>query len=317
MNKYEPPLLLFNGHLQTIYPSLFRKFDTSFYERERILTSDNDFLDLDWSRVGSKKLAIISHGLEGSSYRSYVVGMVKAVNSIGWDALAWNFRSCSGEPNKLLQSYHNGSTNDLAYVIDYAQKKHNYDEIALIGFSMGGNVTLLHLGKQAANVNSAVSKAITFSVPLHLESGSLKLAEPPNRIYMIRFLRKLHKKIRAKMEMYPGKIDDHGYEKIKTFHQFDDRYTAPIHGFKDAHIYYEECSSLYHLNKINLPTLIVNAENDPFLSKECYPLKNSKSIGNVIFEAPQHGGHAGFPLFNTRGLYWSEERAITFLTEGK
>jgi predicted alpha/beta-fold hydrolase len=133
MNDYKAPAILFNGHLQTIYPSLFRKFDTSFYRRERIDTLDNDFLDLDWSKVGGKKLAIISHGLEGSSYRSYVVGMVKAVNSIGWDGLAWNFRSCSGEPNKLLQSYHNGSTSDLAFVVNHAGQSKQYTEIALIG----------------------------------------------------------------------------------------------------------------------------------------------------------------------------------------
>jgi predicted alpha/beta-fold hydrolase len=312
MNKYDPPAFLFNGHLQTIYPTLFRKFDTSFYTRERIDTQDGDFIDLDWSKVGSKKLVIISHGLEGSSHRSYVVGMVKAANSISWDALAWNFRSCSGETNKKLQSYHNGSTDDLAFVIDYAAKRKSYDEIALVGFSMGGNVTLLHLGAEAKKVNSFVSKAVAFSVPMHLDSSSLTLARSSNKIYMKRFLKKLHKKIKVKMDMFPGQIDDNGYNDIKSFHHFDDRYTAPIHGFEDAKDYYNKCSSVFHLNKIEVPTLIVNAGNDPFLSDECYPIKKCEENRNLTLKIPQHGGHVGFPILGN-DYYWSELRVIKFL----
>ncbi len=137
-NDYHPPLFLGNGHVQTIYPVLFRKVANVRYQRERITTPDDDFLDLDWSRTHSNRLAIISHGLEGNSTRSYVKGMVRAVNEAGWDALAWNYRGCSGEPNTQLRSYHNGATDDLAAVIDHAASTGSYTEIALIGFSLRG-----------------------------------------------------------------------------------------------------------------------------------------------------------------------------------
>ncbi|WP_139786888.1 YheT family hydrolase, partial [Desulfamplus magnetovallimortis] len=168
---YKPPILLKGGHLQTIYPSLFRKTDhdlnPGFYIRERIETPDNDFIDLDWSKVGSSRLAIISHGLEGNSGRTYVTGMVQAMNRAGLDAVAWNFRSCSGEPNRLLRSYHNGVTEDLAWVIRHAEEMDRYRKIYLVGFSLGGNLTLNYLGRE--KVASTVRKAVVFSVPCDLK----------------------------------------------------------------------------------------------------------------------------------------------------
>ncbi len=150
---YTPPLFFRNGHIQTIFPVIFRKVDIC-YKRERITTFDNDFLDLDWSTKGSNRLAIISHGLEGSTDRAYVKGMVKAVNDNGWDGLAWNYRSCSGEPNRQLRSYHNGVTDDLSWVINHARHRYPYKEIALIGFSLGGNLTLLYLGRESHGRNA-------------------------------------------------------------------------------------------------------------------------------------------------------------------
>ena len=146
-SNYSAPSFLQNGHIQSIYPTLFRMFDTGFYHRERIFTQDDDFLDIDWSRTGSNKLAIISHGLEGSSHRNYVVGMVKMLNRNDWDALAWNYRSCSGETNRQLRFYNSGTIDDLECVIQHAIKTKSYQKIVLIGFSMGGNLTLLYLGQ--------------------------------------------------------------------------------------------------------------------------------------------------------------------------
>ncbi len=313
ISDYRPPSLLPNGHLQTIYPSLFRKLDSGFYVRERITTPDSDFLDLDWSKTSSKKIAIISHGMEGDSHRHYVIGMAKALNKNGWDALAWNFRSCSGEMNKKLRFYHSGSTDDLQTVIDHVTSKNIYDEIALVGFSMGGNQILVYLGEQGNKVSGDISKACVFSVPCHLKSSSVKLAGFVNKIYMKRFLKFLHKKIILKMKMFPGQIDDNDFHQIKTFKDFDDRYTSKIHGFVDAEDYWERCSSKSFIPGIKVPTLIINALNDPFLADECFPYQEAGQNRYVNLETPNSGGHVGFVSFNDNGMYWSEKRTVAFL----
>lgn len=310
---YSPPFLFGNCHVQTIYPVLFRKINSFSYTRERITTFDNDFLDMDWSCTQNNRLAIISHGLEGNTTRTYVKAMAKALNDGGWDVLAWNYRSCSGEPNRLLRSYHNGVTEDLAWVIDHGKNKGRYHEIALVGFSLGGNLTLVHLGRD--KVDPIVTKAVVFSVPCDLRASAYVLAKPVNKLYMKRFLIMLRKKIQAKMITMPGAIDDKGYEKIKTFREFDDRYTAPIHGFKDAHDYWKKCSSLQFIPKIKIPTLIINAVNDPFLPKECFPVAEAGYNRNITLKMPKSGGHVGFISFNKTGQYWSEHQAVSFLNK--
>ena len=312
-STYHPPFFMRNAHIQTLYPPLFRKLDSSFYQRERITTNDHDFLDLDWSRTGSPNLAIISHGLEGSSRRSYVVGMARALNQNGWDVLAWNFRSCSGEINRQLCFYHSGSTDDLERVIQHATGKNIYSRIALIGFSLGGNVTLVYLGEKGSQLASEIVKSVVFSVPCDLRASSLELARPGNIIYMKRFLALLHKKIQAKMRLFPGQINDHGYRLIKNFHDYDARYTAPLHGFKNAEDYWATCSSRQYIPAIKIPTLIVNALNDPFLAGGCYPWEEAIRNATVALETPESGGHTGFVDFNKTHLYWSEKRAVEFL----
>jgi predicted alpha/beta-fold hydrolase len=310
--QYKPPLLLFNRHLQTIYPSVLRKIDCSFYLRERINTADEDFLDLDWARTGSSRLAIISHGLEGNSRRSYAVGMARALNRAGWDALAWNFRSCSGEINRKLRMYHSGTIDDLHQVINHAQN-HNYNEIALIGFSMGGNQILIYLGQDQFDIPAIICKAVVFSVPADLKSSAEKLAHWSNKIYMARFIRYLGQKIKAKARMFPGQISADNYHKVKTFKDFDDRYTAPIHGFKDAEDYWARCSSKPFIPRIKVPTLIVDALNDPFLTAQCIPQKECAENKNVILKTPRQGGHVGFVSCYGDCIYWSEAQAIAFL----
>lgn len=312
-STYKPPFLLQNAHLQTIYPSLSRKFDVNFYYRERVSTPDDDFLDLDWSKIGSKKLAIISHGLEGSSFRSYVVGMVKALNKNGWDALAWNFRGCSGEINKQIRFYHSGAIEDLECVINYAINTQQYEIISLIGFSMGGNLSLVYLGKKYTMLPTTIQKAVVFSAPSDLKSSSEKIAKPSNKIYMSRFLRMLHKKVKMKMLLFPGQINDDGYNQIKNFKDFDDHYTAPIHGFKNAEDYWQKCSSKQFVPKIPIPTLIINALDDPFLSPQCFPFDEASQNKHVFLETPKSGGHVGFIACNHEKMYWSEKRAVDFL----
>lgn len=187
------PFWLPNGHLQSIYPALFRKISGIKYKRERIITADHDFLDLDWSYARqqsdrSKKLVILSHGLEGNSTRQYILGMVRLLNANGYDCLAWNFRSCSEEMNKTLRFYHSGATEDLDLVINHAFV-HGYDCIRLIGFSLGGNLTLKYLGEKGININPAIKRAVVFSVPMDLKACSLAIIKSENRVYMHRFLK--------------------------------------------------------------------------------------------------------------------------------
>jgi len=312
-SSYRPPFLFNNGHLQTIYPSLMRKLSPDLYQCERIETPDNDFLDLDWARVGSRKLAILSHGLEGDSHRHYMIGMARMLNRSGWDALAWNYRGCSGVANRQLRMYHNGSIDDLDCVIQHALKTNQYETTALIGFSLGGNLTLVYLGTRKDSLDPRIRMAVTFSVPCDLAAGAQELAKRRNWFYMRQFLVSLHEKIKRKMAVMPGAIDDDGFDAIRNFKDFDDRYTAPIHGFRDAEDYWTRCSSRGFIPEIRIPTLIVNALDDPFLADGCYPVQAASESRLVHLEMPRSGGHVGFVQFNHDGTYWSENRAVEFL----
>lgn len=305
IGDYKPPVFLFNRHLETIYPAFFRKVVVPPLQRERIFTIDDDFLDLDWLKGGHNKLVIISHGLEGNSRRPYMLGMAKAFYQSGFDALTWNYRGCGDEMNRQLRFYHSGATDDLATVVKHASA--NYDHVYLIGFSLGGNLTLKYLGE---DWGSKVKGAVAYSVPLNLATSCATISLPANRIYANRFLKSLKKKISDKARLMGG-LDTTGMDQLSTLKAFDDRYTAPLHGFRDADSYYEACSSIHFLTNIDVPTLVVNAVNDPFLSPDCFPthIVNPK----VHFEFSAHGGHVGFTLLAQNGLYWSELRALEFI----
>ena len=309
MVAYKPPVLLATSHLETIFPALLRKVPGIAYERERITTPDHDFLDLDWLRQGSGKLVIVSHGLEGNSDRAYVRGMAKCFFQQQFDVLAWNYRGCSGEMNRKLRFYHSGATDDLDFVVRHAITM-GYREIFLIGFSLGGNLTLKYLGEQGNLLHPAIRKAVAFSVPLNLKTSCDKISTPGNWIYSQRFLTSLKKKVLEKSRLLP-ELDTTPLSKINSLLAFDDLYTAPLHGFKNALHYYEQCSSIRFIETSQRPVLVVNAKNDPFLSPDCFPswVQNP----NVTFEYPERGGHVGFTLFTENGLYWSELRALDFL----
>ncbi len=308
-----PPYYLFNSHAETIVPSIFRRVEGT-YERERLELSDGDFVDLDWMRSDNKKLVIISHGLEGSSDRHYSKGMAKYFYERGWDALAWNCRGCSGVINRLPRFYHHGATEDIAAVIEHAIKL-KYEHISLVGFSMGGSMSLKYLGERKGMLPTQVKSAVTFSVPCDLKSSATELDKPSKKFYLNRFLKKLEKKIRAKSLLFPNQISAMGFEKIKTFREFDNRYTAPLHGFADADDFYTRASSEPYIESIEIPTLIVNALNDPFLPDACYPVEIAKSHSNVYLETPNRGGHVGFSLYGT-SQSWMERRAYEFVCEG-
>lgn len=328
-SDYRSPAHLWNGHLQTIVPSLFRKVSVS-YVRERIETPDDDFLDLDWSFSGVKNslesgpadrsspaggavLTILSHGLEGDSRRQYLAGMVRHLTANGLDCLAWHYRSCSGEMNRQARFYHLGETTDLQLVIDYALQK-GYRHLNLMGFSAGGNITLKYLGERGRAIHPAIEKAVVFSVPVHLTTAARRLEAWDSQIYNKRFNRTLKRKVFEKAALMPGVIPTEGLQKVRTLREFDNLFTSRLHGFRDAEDYYQQSSSLQYLDKIAVPTLIVNAKNDPFLSRECFPEELARQLANVWMEFPTEGGHCGFtPAGRNRQVYWSEERALRFL----
>lgn len=314
---YLPPPPLRNGHIQTLYPTLFRPLPATCPERERIATPDGDFLDLDWHRAPgrSERLAVVSHGLEGSSRKKYPLGMARHLSRLGWDVICLNFRGCSGEPNLLPRFYHSGVTDDLHTVLTHGLHLGGYRTAALVGFSMGGNQTLKYLGECPDRVPPEVKAAVAFSVPCDLAGSSRRLEHWQNRIYMGYFMRGLREKVRQKSLAFPGLLDLEGLEAMTTFVPFDDAYTAPLHGFRDAADYYGRCSAKQFLRDIRVPTLLVQAADDPFLSPTCYPVGEAQENAFLQLEIPRYGGHVGFVRRNPANLYWSEERAGRFLQD--
>ncbi|MCB9233773.1 MAG: alpha/beta fold hydrolase [Bacteroidia bacterium] len=309
-SSFRPPRAILNRHLHTVWANLFRKVEGVNYRRERIDTPDGDFLDLDWCDNDSRTLLIISHGLEGSSKRPYVLGMARTALDMGWDALAWNFRSCSGELNRTRVFYHGGVTWDLDWVIQHALQTQKYDRIFLLGFSLGGNVTLKYLGERGSSLPAQIQRAAVISAPVWLEDSLSSLEKGPNRVYEQIFLRDYKKKLREKAALMPGEFDLTGLESITTMREFDNRYVAPVHGFRDGNHLYTETSSRRLIPEIKLPTLIINAKDDPFLGPECYPVEEAQANENVYLEMPDMGGHVGF--LSPDG-YWTERRVAEWL----
>lgn len=317
-SSYQAPWLFRSAHLQTIYPALIRRVPLITKTRERIDTPDGDVLILDWHRNEiTRKLVILTHGLEGKSHQTYMQGMARVFSEAGWNVLAWNFRGCAGGVNNKVRSYHSGATEELQTILDHVFTAYNFSEIALVGFSLGGNVTLKYLGECAENVDTRIRSAVAISVPCDLESSSYRLERTENLIYMERFMVSLRRKIRKKIEIFPGALTDTGLSGMRTFREFDNAYTAPMHGFADAKDYWTKSSSKPFLPKIRIPTLLINAADDTFLPQECYPTEAARENEFFHLEIPYHGGHVGFVTFSQNGNYWSERRALEFVENNK
>ncbi len=317
---YRPGFLLWNGHVQTVYPILLRPDPPVSPRRERIATPDGDFLDLDWHAAapgtapkGNPRLAIIGHGLEGHSRRKYIAGMARALTRRGWDAIAWNLRGCSGEPNAKLSFYHSGFTEDLDTVVRHAIACRPQAEIALIGFSIGGNMVLKYLGEDPERVPTVVRHGVALSVPCDLAGASRVLERPCNRLYEVYFLRSLKAKLRAKQARMGPVLNVTGLDAVQTLFEFDERYTAPMFRFAGAAEYYRKASCLPHLPEIRVPSLVLNAADDPFFSQTCFPRRAAEINGNLALEIPRTGGHVGFVVRNAGNEYWSESRVAAFL----
>lgn len=314
-STYRRSPLLRNGHLETIYPALFRKIEGADYERERLTLSDGDFVDLDWLDGDSRRLILLTHGLEGNSGKQYVKGMAKFFyREKKWDVLAWNCRSCSGEMNRARRLYHHGEIGDIGEVIGHALRRKNYHTVVLAGFSMGGNISMKYLGVQGRDKPEPIRACIAFSSPTDLEAGAEILNDRSNFIYRRRFLHYLKIKLVKKNEQYPGLLDLTRFKNIKTWRDFDDFFSAPLTNMEDAAAFYRMASAKNFMAGTDVPTLLVSAKNDPILPPQCYPKDVCERHPKLFLEMPEHGGHVGF--WRPGDEYaWSERRAAAFLDE--
>ena len=316
-SHFAPKRWLFKStHISTIYASLIRRWIPQVkFQRERLELADGDFLDLDWSKKGHSKLLLVLHGLEGDAGRPYVQGMIKLFNQNGYDGVGMNFRGCSGEINRSLRMYHNGEIEDVGFVLDHIGQNYDYKEIVLIGFSLGGNVTLNYVARNGNKVHPLLKKAVAFSVPTDLVESAKVLDGVwfNSKVYVRRFLTQMYEKTRLKEQQYPGTFDLDAVKKFTTFHDFDHHVTAKVNGFDSASDYYIKASSLPHLKNIAIPTLIISAKNDSFLSDTSYPYQIAEQHQKVFLEVPKHGGHVGFIQFGKDGIYYSEKRALEFV----
>ncbi len=314
-SNYTPPLRIFrNGDIATIYAAMCRKVTIIQQTRERIDLVDGDFIDLDWSYSFKKsnQLVIICHGLEGHAQRPYIMGAAKLFNQHGYDCCAINYRGCSGEINKKFTAYHSGKTEDLQSVIEYILNKNQYQKIILNGFSLGGNLILKYIGEKQ-KLPLEIKGAIAISTPVDLEGCMVELLKKRNLLYHKNFLKTLKVKLSEKRAIFPDEISDEEFNNIETLKEYDDLYTAKFNGFEGADDYYRKCSALQHLPEIELPTLILNAENDSFLSSTCYPQNIALKSQHLNLEISRYGGHVGF--IDKANIYYNEKRTLQFMKE--
>jgi predicted alpha/beta-fold hydrolase len=285
--------------------------------RSRWELPDGDFLDVDeLAAAEGAPRVIVLHGLEGSSGSPQVRRMLGQARARGWGAIAMNFRGCGGTPNRLRRSYHGGDTGDLAWVADRVCRQHPGSPVFLAGFSLGGNVLLKYLGEQADAVPSMVRGAAAVSAPVNLRASAYALESGFGRIYGRRLTERLKRKTAEKLARFPDLVDPVRLRRVATLTQFDQLVTAPVHGFRDAEDYWARSSSAHVLARIRRPTLLINAQDDPFLPAAALPVEAVASNPRLEADFPVSGGHLGFLEGRWPGVAagWAEARAAAFLS---
>ena len=316
-SKYQPPKRIFrNPDVSTLYAALLRKVDGVLQERERLELSDGDFMDLDWSFSKQKTdtCIIVLHGLEGHAQRPYILGTAKIFNENSVDCCAVNYRSCSGETNRNFGSYHSGRTEDVEAVVQHILAKNKYRNLILKGFSLGGNLTLKYVGEHQ-HLPKEIKVAFAVSTPVDLKGCMNMLNKPRNFVYATDFLHTLKKKLIEKEKQFPHQLSAQDIRKIKNLKAYDDFYTSKANGFRDAYDYYQKSSAKQFLHSIPVPTLLINAENDSFLSDSCYPKTEAEHNNLLHLEITKYGGHVGF--VDAQNVYYNERRALAFWKEKK
>lgn len=299
-------------HMQTLWPYLFRRISRVELKRERIELPDGDFLDLDWTKNNDGPIVLILHGLEGSSNSKYARGLLNAVHAHGWRGVVMHFRGCSGEPNRLPRSYHSGETGDLAYVVELLRRREPGTPLFVVGFSLGGNVLLKWLGENGNR--ASINAAVAVSVPFLLAESAKRLEQGFSQLYQWGLMRSMRSSVAEKRKQMklPLKIED--LSALKTFRDFDEHVTAPLHGFAGADDYYRRSSSRQYLRKIQIPTLIVQSRDDPFMTEAVIPQDDELSSA-IDFEVYDNGGHVGFVGEGWPWVpeYWLDGRILQYL----
>ncbi len=321
--SFKPAWWLNNAHVQTLYPALFRKTARPPVMRERLITPDGDFLDVDFcGTTENSPLIILLHGLTGSSQSSYIKGLQWLFLKHGWRSVALNFRGCSGEYNRLARCYHSGETEDIEFLYQTLKQREPNTPMAAIGFSLGGNVLLKWLGEQQ---HIELFAAVAVSVPLLLNICATKLDNGFSKLYRANLLRELkiymlkkHQQLKQQGAIQEAdKIKALGdLSTINSFWQYDNQVVAPLHGFKNVHDYYQKSSSRQFLKHIKIPTLIIQSADDPFMTKDVLPQSNELS-NTVELEITKSGGHVGFVsgIIPFKANYWLEQRIFNFLNQ--
>ncbi len=294
--QYVPPAWLPGGNLQTIYTSLFVRAPQVAYRRERLELADGDFIDLDWvDDVPDRPVVVLFHGLEGSSDSFYARDLMHALRQRGWNGVVAHFRGCSGEDNRLPRAYFAGDSADIEAMIRHVRTRHPDGPLYAAGVSLGGNALLKWLGEQGDAARKRVTGAVAVSAPLDLTAAGHALDRGFNRsVYTARFLATLKAKALRKADRFPGLLDASAIRAATTFREFDTLVTAHLHGFRDADDYWEKVSSKPLLKSIAVPTLAINARNDPFLPAAALPGTADVSPA-VTLDQPESGGHVAFP----------------------
>tara|TARA_B110000503_G_scaffold66643_1_gene104597 strand:+ start:8022 stop:8915 length:894 start_codon:yes stop_codon:yes gene_type:complete len=291
--------------------------DACTYKRKRITTWDQDFIDLDFSIVGTKTIALLIHGLEGSSSSTYMIATSNHLNEAGIDSVCFNLRSCSGEDNLQLSTYHSGKTEDVDFVVHYLLENYEYENIIMVGFSLGGNLTLKYLGEYQQTLSPKIKGAIAVSVPVDITTAEKEMDKLKNKLYVEIFFKTLKNKILEKAFKFPEyNLDKDKLFKATKFKHLEILYTVPVFGFKSPEDYWKKASSKPYLSKIDRPTLLINAKDDTFLSPECYPIKEAMQSNYFFLETPEYGGHVGFiTSFKQQENTWLEQRIVRFIKE--
>lgn len=314
-SSFKPAWWLPGPHMQTLWQTLCRReIKNIALRRERFELEDGDFVDLDWTERKDAPTVLILHGLEGSLNSPYAKGMLSAIEQQGWRGVFMHFRGCSGEMNRHPQSYHSGDTKDLARIVRLLQQREKCESIAAVGFSLGGNVLLKWLGEMGTN--SPLRAAVAISVPFELSKTATRIQQGFSRVYQQHFMRSLCRKVRDKFEIQPAPIKLPVLEELRSLREFDDKVTAPLHGFLNAEDYYQKSSSRQYLKKITIPTLLLQAKDDPFMTMDLLPDPHELSP-QVKLELTEQGGHVGFVsgTLPWRAEYWLEKRVPEFLLE--
>lgn len=312
---YAAPRWLAGAHAQTIYPALRRPPAVAF-RRERVDTPDGDFVDFDWQDANGAApgtpTVVLFHGLEGNSSSHYARAVMRRLQAIGWRGVVPHFRGCSGELNRLPRAYHSGDYAEIGWMLAAVRARLPAAPLYAVGVSLGGSALLNWLGREQERAVATLVAAAAVSAPLDLAAAGTAIGQGFNRIYARHFLSTLVPKALAMAQRFPGTLDTAAVRRATSMHTFDDVVTAPLHGFEGAHDYWRRASSKPWLGGIAVPTLVLNAKNDPFIPASSLPGPESVSRA-VMLEQPAHGGHAGFAMSPFPGsLEWLPSRLLQF-----